>query len=111
MTIGRNVFVGEGSVLDIDTEMGDDSQLGHASSLNRGQQVPAGKQFHGSPAQETDTGFNRGTPLRCTNAAQVRLLFCSPALLAHRRVASRRLGFALALYLVFRRLQSVGGAA
>src|SRR5205085_1204478 len=30
--IGSNAFVGEASVLDIDTTMGDDTQLGHASS-------------------------------------------------------------------------------
>ena len=59
VTLGCDVFVGEGSVLDIDTVMEDDSQLGHASSLQRGQRVPAGKRFHGSPSHETTTNFNR----------------------------------------------------
>jgi aryl carrier-like protein/acetyltransferase-like isoleucine patch superfamily enzyme len=36
VTLGRNVFVGEMSVLDIDTAMGDGAQLGHSSALLRG---------------------------------------------------------------------------
>ena len=40
-------------MLDIDTAMGNDTQLGHASSLQSGQRVPDGKRYHGSPAQET----------------------------------------------------------
>ena len=39
--IGRDAFVGEASVLDIDTEMGDGSQLGHSSSLQQRQSIPA----------------------------------------------------------------------
>ena len=61
VTIGRKVFVGEKSVLDIDTSMGDVSQLGHASSLHSGQQVPAGQRWHGSPAQRTDLNYVRVT--------------------------------------------------
>jgi len=47
--IGSHAFVGEASVLDIDTAMGNRSQLGHASSLQSGQRVPDGKHYHGSP--------------------------------------------------------------
>src|SRR5215467_11929335 len=43
VTIGSNSFVGDRSVLDIDTEMGDNTQLGYASSLQSGQRVPEGK--------------------------------------------------------------------
>ena len=57
ITIGRNAFVGEASVLDIDTEMGNDTQLGHASSLQSGQRVPDGKRYHGSPAIETSADY------------------------------------------------------
>ena len=39
VTIGAGVFVGEQSVLDIDTTMGDAAQLGHSSSLHSGQTV------------------------------------------------------------------------
>ncbi len=47
--IGDRAFVGEGSVLDINTSVGDGAQLGHASSLQEGQRIPAGKRYHGSP--------------------------------------------------------------
>jgi non-ribosomal peptide synthetase-like protein len=55
--IGANAFVGEGSVIDIDTTMGDDTQLGHASSLQSGQHVPDGRHYHGSPAVETTSDY------------------------------------------------------
>ncbi len=55
--IGRNAFVGEASVIDIETAMGDNTQLGHASSLQSGQRVPHGKRYHGSPAIETTTDY------------------------------------------------------
>ncbi len=55
--IGRDAFVGEASVIDIDTEMGDGAQLGHASSLQSGQRVPDGKRYHGSPAVETQSDY------------------------------------------------------
>ena len=55
--IGRHAYVGETSVLDIDTAIGDFAELGHASSLQAGQRVPDGKRFHGSPAEETTTRF------------------------------------------------------
>ena len=64
VTIGRNAFVGEMAVLDIDTALGDGAQLGHASALHRGQAVPAGERWHGSPAVRTDTEFLRVPPAR-----------------------------------------------
>src|SRR6266571_3533631 len=65
VTLGRDVFVGEMSVLDIDTAMGDGAQLGHASALHSGQAVPAGERWHGSPAQRTETNYVRVAPARC----------------------------------------------
>jgi non-ribosomal peptide synthetase-like protein len=65
VVLGRDVFVGEMSVLDIDTSMGDGAQLGHVSSLHRGQAVPAGERWHGSPAQRTETNYVRVPPARC----------------------------------------------
>ena len=65
VTIGRNVFIGEKTVLDINTSMGDVSQLGHASSLHSGQRVPAGERWHGSPAQRTDVNYLRVSARRC----------------------------------------------
>jgi non-ribosomal peptide synthetase-like protein len=65
VTLGRDVFVGERSVLDIHTSIGDGAQLGHASALHSGQAVPAGKRWHGCPAQPTDVNYIRVTPARC----------------------------------------------
>jgi non-ribosomal peptide synthetase-like protein len=64
VTLGRKVFIGEKSVLDINTSMGDVTQLGHASSLHSGQQVPVGERWHGSPAQRTDLNYARVTSAR-----------------------------------------------
>ncbi|MFI8992737.1 Pls/PosA family non-ribosomal peptide synthetase [Streptomyces sp. NPDC053542] len=57
VTLGRDVYISEATVLDINTSLGDGAQLGHASSLHEGQAVPAGERWHGSPAQPTDTDF------------------------------------------------------
>src|ERR1700759_4200679 len=65
VTIGRNVFIGEKTVLDINTSMGDVSQLGHASSLHSGQRVRTGERWHGSPAQRTDLNYLRGSARPC----------------------------------------------
>jgi non-ribosomal peptide synthetase-like protein len=59
VTIGRNVFIGEKTVLDINSSMGDVSQLGHASSLHSGQRVRTGERWHGSPAQRTSVNYLR----------------------------------------------------
>jgi non-ribosomal peptide synthetase-like protein len=64
VTLGSDVFVGEVTVLDIDTSMGDGAQLGHGSTLHAGQSVPAGASWHGSPAQPTEVNYRRiGTAL------------------------------------------------
>jgi len=55
--IGSDAFVGEASVLDIDTAMGDRTQLGHGSSLQSGQRIPDGMHYHGSPAVETKANY------------------------------------------------------
>ena len=64
--IGRNAYVGEASVLDIRTGIGNFGQLGHASSLQSGQRVPEGKRYHGSPAEETTTIFRLSDEASCT---------------------------------------------
>jgi non-ribosomal peptide synthetase-like protein len=69
VAIGSNAFVGEASVLDIDTAMGDNTQLGHASSLQSGQRVPDGKRYHGSPAVETSSDY---CPIEGKNGAALR---------------------------------------
>ena len=65
VTIGRNVFIGEKTVLDINTSMGDVSQLGHTSALHSGQRVRTGERWHGSPAQRTDVNYLRVSAKPC----------------------------------------------
>ena len=61
--LGSGVYVGGRSVLDVDTHMGDGSELGHASALLPGQAVPSGRSWHGVPARPTTTVFRRGPAL------------------------------------------------
>ncbi|MEU2264759.1 Pls/PosA family non-ribosomal peptide synthetase [Streptomyces sp. NPDC019645] len=65
VTIGRDAFVGEKTVLDIDTSMGDRSQLGHTSALQSGESIPDGEHWHGSPAERTDVDYVRVPAARC----------------------------------------------
>ncbi|GAA0250211.1 non-ribosomal peptide synthetase [Saccharothrix mutabilis subsp. mutabilis] len=69
VAIGRDAFVGEATVLDVDTALGDGAQLGHSSSLHRGQAVPAGESWHGSPARKSTVDY-RG--LRAERPSRVR---------------------------------------
>src|SRR5438128_6041685 len=66
VTLGREVFVGERTVLDINTSMGDGAQLGHTSALHSGQAVPDGERWHGSPAQRTELNYLRVAPAPCS---------------------------------------------
>jgi len=65
VTLGRDVYIGEKTVLDINTSMGDGAQLGHTSSLQSGQAVPDGQHWHGSPAQCTHLDYLRVVSTRC----------------------------------------------
>ncbi len=55
--IGANAFVGTASVLDINTVMEDNTQLGHSSCLQSGQRIPDGMTYHGTPAEKTTTNY------------------------------------------------------
>jgi non-ribosomal peptide synthetase-like protein len=66
VTLGRDVFVGDTAVLEINTSMGDGAQLGHGSSLHSGQAVPDGERWHGSPAQRTEVNYLRVAPAPCS---------------------------------------------
>ncbi len=57
VTLGKDVFIGEMTVIDIGTSLGDGAQLGHTSSLQTGQAVPDGERWHGSPAQRTEVDY------------------------------------------------------
>lgn len=52
--VGAGAVVGEGSLVEIDTEVGNGARLAHASSLHTGQRVPDGRHWHGSPARAAD---------------------------------------------------------
>ena len=65
ITIGKNAVISESTVIDIDTSMGDGTQLGRASSLHPGQAVPDGERWHGSPAQRTEVDYQSVEPTNC----------------------------------------------
>ena len=57
--IGANSYLGEATVMDVNSELGDNAQLGNRSALHEGQKVAGGKKYHGSPAIVGDTDFIR----------------------------------------------------
>ncbi|MGW4395935.1 Pls/PosA family non-ribosomal peptide synthetase [Amycolatopsis nivea] len=63
--IGAHAYLGEMSVVDIDTRIGDGAELGHASALHPGQTVPDGESWHGSPAVPADVRYRRVEPRSC----------------------------------------------
>ena len=66
VTIGKNAFVGEMTVLEIGSSLGDGAQLGHSSSLHAGQSVPEGEHRCGSPArQRTEVDYRQVDPAEC----------------------------------------------
>ncbi|WP_448619121.1 Pls/PosA family non-ribosomal peptide synthetase [Geodermatophilus sp. URMC 65] len=71
VTIGRDVLVGEATVLDIDTSIGDGAQLGLRSTLQRGQAVPAGERWHGNSAQPTEVDHRVVPPAPCGTRRRV----------------------------------------
>ena len=81
VSIGAGSFIGEHSVLDIKTAVGERAQLGHASALLSGQMVPPAEIWHGSPAEEAADGavYQVVPPARC--GALRRAWSCVPRLL------------------------------
>jgi non-ribosomal peptide synthetase-like protein len=71
VTLGKDVFVGEKTVLDIETAMGDGAQLGHCSALYASQAVPDGQCWHGCPAQPTDVDYRGVEPTDCGTLRKV----------------------------------------
>jgi non-ribosomal peptide synthetase-like protein len=71
VTLGKDVVVGEATVLDIDTALGDGAQLGHSSALHAGQSVPPGERRIGSPAEDrTAFDYRAVEPRRCGAVAR-----------------------------------------
>ncbi|MEJ3658463.1 Pls/PosA family non-ribosomal peptide synthetase [Actinomycetes bacterium KLBMP 9759] len=64
VTIGSAALVGEATVLDVFTSVGDGAQLGHTSSLHAGQSVPDGKRWHGNPAEPTTVNYRAVQPVK-----------------------------------------------
>ena len=87
VTSAGTSFVGDKTVLDLDTEIGDGAQLGHTSSLHSGQRVPAGESWHGVPAEPTPVNYRTIAP-----AGPIRLrrfIFGALQLLQHVRWSRR----------------------
>ncbi|MGI9611699.1 MAG: Pls/PosA family non-ribosomal peptide synthetase [Acidimicrobiales bacterium] len=57
VSLGKHVFVGEATVLDIHTAIEDGAELGHASSLQYGQVIPADQHYQGAPAEPVEVDF------------------------------------------------------
>ncbi len=72
---GQERLVGEQTVLDIYTDMGDDSQLGHSSALHRGQTVPANEVWYGSPGRRSDSNYRSVEPARVTMRRKITYSF------------------------------------
>ena len=69
VTIGKDAYVGEASIVDIYSCMEDRSQLGHSSSLPSGMTLGLGRRYHGSPAVECSANFDSIEPI---NISQLR---------------------------------------
>ncbi|MFF0904388.1 UNVERIFIED_CONTAM: phosphopantetheine-binding protein [Kocuria sp. CPCC 205316] len=95
VTLGRDVIVGEGSVLDVDTAMEDGSQLGHRSTLYTGQVVPGGEHWHGSPGRRTETDF--GTVAAAPYRPGRRAVYAAAQLLATLALGRVMLGLTMIL--------------
>ncbi|MCP5026236.1 MAG: AMP-binding protein, partial [Actinomycetia bacterium] len=74
VTVGSEAFVGEQTVLDINTTIGDWAQIGHASSMAAGQSVPAGGRRVGTPAENPTTFDYRAVP-PCRHSRLRRLVY------------------------------------
>jgi non-ribosomal peptide synthetase-like protein len=57
--IGSRSYLGEATVMDINSELGDGSQLGNRSALHEGQKANAHSKYWGSPAVVGETDFIR----------------------------------------------------
>lgn len=71
VSIGNDAFVGVGSLVDIETRIGNGAQLGHASTLQACQVIPDGARFHGTPAEKTDIDYCPLPKRDCSTARRV----------------------------------------
>ena len=96
--IGERAVVGEQSVLDIDSRIGAEAQLGHCSSLQAGQAIGGGERWHGSPARPAPAGtdFTLVGPATC-GAARRHLYGCGKLLVSLATVGALEAVLATAL--------------
>ncbi|KUO65114.1 MAG: hypothetical protein APF80_10975 [Alphaproteobacteria bacterium BRH_c36] len=69
--IGNDSFVGIGSLVDIETRIGNGAQLGHSSTLQACQVIPDGARFHGTPAEKTDIDYCPLPERNCSTTRRV----------------------------------------
>jgi non-ribosomal peptide synthetase-like protein len=109
ISIGNNAFVGSASVLDINTRMGDRTQLGQASSLQSGQSIPDDTRYHGSPAVATSADY---CPIQDLPDSGIRRgLYSAGALAAHIIVTGPGLILAILLFAGAMQANETGSAA
>jgi len=80
VTIGKDAFVGEMTVLEIGSSLGDGAQLGHSSSLHPGQSVPRGEHRCGSPARQRTEANYREVPAASSSVLK-KFVYCTFVLL------------------------------
>ncbi len=80
--IGTRAYVGERSVLDIGTAIGDGGELAYSSSLAAGQAVPAEQCWHGSPAEQAPPGTEYRPVLPSGDGGRLRAIVHSAARIA-----------------------------
>jgi non-ribosomal peptide synthetase-like protein len=72
VTIGKDAFVGEMTVLDVGSSLGNGAQLAHSSSLHAGQSVPDGEHRCGSPAkQRTNVDYREVEAAECGTSMKI----------------------------------------
>ncbi|MGY1743620.1 MULTISPECIES: Pls/PosA family non-ribosomal peptide synthetase [unclassified Blastococcus] len=65
VSVGAGAVVGEMTVLEIRTAVGDGAELAHASALHPGQSIPPGQRWLGSPAEPSATPPSPVPAARC----------------------------------------------
>lgn len=104
--LGRDAFVGEATVLDINTSLGDEAQVGHASALLAGQSIPDGERRVGSPAQQrTAVDYRAVTP---TDRSKLRGTTYSIAQLVTLFAVTLPLSLGIATVIAESRISSIG---
>jgi non-ribosomal peptide synthetase-like protein len=85
--LGAGSIVGQHSVIDIDTALGERAHLGHSSALLSGQSVPSDEIWHGSPAEPAPDGTVYRVVPPARSSAPRRVWFCLTRLLLMLAVA------------------------